>query len=198
MTLAEKEMEKMRKELVNAKNAPLYEYRTKNNYTPVVGAGNCNAHIMIVGEAPGKNEALSGKPFCGRTGNILDELLESISLDRESVYITNIVKDRPQKNRDPTEEEIAWYAPYLDRQIEIIVPHVIVTLGRFSMKYLFERYGVQADIKEISNLHGSVHTATINNREVKIVALYHPAASIYNQKLKTVLREDFQILKQFI
>lgn len=192
------ELQKIKDELLGATDAPLYEYRTQNNYFPVVGEGSHDAHIMIIGEAPGKNEALSGRPFCGRAGQILDDLLQSINLEREGVYITNIVKDRPQDNRDPTPEEIAYYAPYLDRQIDIMKPKVIVTLGRFSMEYLFDRYGVETEEKGISNLHGTVHTANTGETEIKIVALYHPAASIYNQKLKETLKEDFQILKQFI
>ena len=153
---------------------------------------------MFVGEAPGKNEAMTGRPFCGKAGSILDELLESISLERSSVYITNIVKDRPPENRDPFPDEIAWYAPYLDKQIDIIQPKVIVTLGRFAMDYLFNRYGVQTDQHGITQLHGTVHGAHTGEHEMKIVALYHPAASIYNQHLKETLREDFQQLKQFI
>lgn len=200
MTL-EKKTEKLkdiRDELLGAVDAPLYAYRSENNYVPVIGEGDHDAHIMFVGEAPGKNEAESGRPFCGRAGSILDELLQSISLERSSVYITNVVKDRPQENRDPTGEEIAWYAPYLDRQIDIIKPKAIVTLGRFSMEYLFNRYGVETDVHGISNLHGSVHTAHTGEHEMKIVALYHPAASIYNQKLKETLKEDFKVLQQFI
>ena len=200
MTLAEKKqkLEEIRQELIGAKKAPLFKYRTENSYLPVAGTGKANAKIMIVGEAPGKNEAISGIPFCGRAGSILDELLESISLAREGVYITNIVKDRPPENRDPTKEEIVWYSTYLDRQIEIIKPKVIVTLGRFSMEYLFERYGVATEEKGIAKLHGTVHEGIAGGCNIKIVALYHPAASIYNQKLKEVLKEDFRILRQFI
>lgn len=200
MTLGEKKekLEEIREELVRAKKAPLYSYRKENNYLPVPGEGKANAKIFVVGEAPGKNEAETGRPFCGQTGKILDELFESINLDRESVFITSVVKDRPQKNRDPTKEEIAWYAPYLDRQIEIIAPKVVVALGRFAMEYLFERYGVDLEKKTISELHGSVFNGSVGAQKIKIVALYHPSASIYNQKLKSVIKEDFKVLKQFI
>ena len=200
MNLPEKKekLEEIRKELIRAKKAPLYAYRTENKYLPVPGEGSPNAKIMIVGEAPGKNEALTGLPFCGQTGKILDELFESISLDRKSVFITSVVKDRPQKNRDPTKEEIAWYAPYLDRQIEIIAPKVVVALGRFAMEYLFARYGVKTEGATISELHGSIYEGKAGNKKIKIVALYHPSASIYNQKLKEVITEDFKILTQFI
>lgn len=192
------QLEKIRKELVVAKNAPLYAYRKENKYLPVPGEGKANAKIVMVGEAPGRNEAETGLPFCGQTGKILDQLFESISLDRKSVFVTSIVKDRPQKNRDPTKEEIAWYAPYLDRQIEIIAPKVVVALGRFSMEYLFERYGVETKKKSISELHGSVHDAKVGGQKIKIVALYHPSASIYNQSLKGTLKKDFKVLQQFI
>ena len=200
MTLAQKKekLEEIREELLKAKKAPLYGYRTENNYLPVPGEGKANAKIMVVGEAPGKNEAITGLPFCGQTGKILDELFESISLDRESVFVTSIVKDRPQKNRDPTREEIAWYAPYLDRQIEIVAPKVVVALGRFAMEYLFERYGVETEEKTISKLHGSIHKGIVGKQKIHIVALYHPSASIYNQKLKGVIKKDFKVLKQFI
>jgi len=191
-------LEEVRKELLKAKKAPLYSYRTENNYLPVPGEGKANAKIVVVGEAPGKNEAVTGLPFCGQTGKILDDLFEGIALDRKSVFVTSVVKDRPQKNRDPTKEEIAWYAPYLDRQIEIIAPKVVVALGRFSMEYLFDRYGVETKEKTISQLHGSVHEGKVGDQKIKIIALYHPSASIYNQKLKSVIKEDFNVLKQFI
>ena len=113
-------------ELVLFKDSPLYEYRTVNEYLPVIGEGSVDASIMLVGEAPGKNEAKTGKPFCGAAGKFLNILLESIGLSRDRVYITNIVKDRPPDNRDPTSEEIALYAPFLDRQIEIIKPKSVV------------------------------------------------------------------------
>lgn len=200
MTLGEKKksLDQIRDELLRAKKAPLYAYRTENKYLPVPGEGKVNAKIFVVGEAPGKNEALTGLPFCGQTGKILDELFESISLDRKDVFVTSIVKDRPPKNRDPSKEEIAWYAPYLDRQIEIVAPKVVVALGRFAMEYLFARYGVSIEGKIISDLHGSVHDGVVGKQKIKIVALYHPSASIYNQKLKTVIREDFKVLTQFI
>ena len=191
-------LEKLLGTLTKDTAAPLYTYRTENNYLPVLGEGDSTASIMFVGEAPGKKEAESGKPFCGRAGKMLDELLNSVGLLRESVYITNIVKDRPPENRDPTPEEITWYAPYLDQQIEIIKPNVVVTLGRFAMDYLFTRYGVESEETLISQLHGTVHDAQTQDVPFKIVSLYHPAAAIYNQKLKKTLLEDMQQLKQFM
>ena len=103
------QMRKIKDEIVAAKDSPLYEYRIKNKYFPVIGEGSHSAKIMFIGEAPGKNEAETGRPFCGAAGHILDELLESASLDRKEVYITNVVKDRPPENRDPNPNEIEFY-----------------------------------------------------------------------------------------
>jgi uracil-DNA glycosylase family 4 len=133
------EMKRIRDEIMDLKGSPLYKERVENGYFPVIGAGSHDAKIMFIGEAPGKNEAKTGRPFCGASGRILDELLASIKMKREDIYITNIVKDRPTGNRDPRSEEIEMYAPFLDRQIEIIKPSVIVTLGRFSMELHYEK-----------------------------------------------------------
>jgi DNA polymerase len=135
-------LRQIRDEVLALETSPLYAYRRENKYFPVIGEGSHEAKIMFVGEAPGKREAETGRPFCGSAGRILDELLASINLPRSEVYITNIVKDRPPDNRDPEPEEIALYAPFLDRQIEIIEPAVIATLGRFAMQYLLTRLGV--------------------------------------------------------
>ncbi|HEY4506521.1 MAG TPA: uracil-DNA glycosylase [Candidatus Paceibacterota bacterium] len=191
------QMKKIRDELLVATNAPLYEYRTENKYFPVVGEGSHEASIMFVGEAPGQNEAKTGKPFCGRAGKILDELLASINLPREKVYITNIVKDRPPGNRDPYPDEIAYYGTFLDRQIDIIKPKVIATLGRFSMEYIMKKFGLHANFAPISKIHGQMFGVG-GDSSIKIVPLYHPAVAIYNQSSKDDLKKDFQILKQFI
>lgn len=191
-------MKQIRDEIINLKESPLFEYRTKNNYFPVIGEGSHDADIVFIGEAPGRNEAETGHPFCGRAGKLLDEFLASINLPREKVYITNIVKDRPQDNRDPLPAEIELYAPFLDRQIDIIKPKVLATLGRFSMQYIMERYGLASKVKSISAIHGKVFDGETPYGKVKIVPLYHPAVAIYNQHSKKDLLADFQILKQFI
>src|SRR3989338_8644138 len=138
-------LKQIKEEVVNLKESPLYAERIENNVFPVIGEGNHDAKVMFIGEAPGKNEAATGKPFCGASGRILTELIESIGLKREDVYITNVLKDRPTDNRDPLPEEIKIYAPFLDRQIEIIQPTVIASLGRYSMAYIMERFGLQAE-----------------------------------------------------
>ncbi len=192
------QMKQIRDEVMNLTSSSLYEYRTANGYFPVLGEGSHDAKIMFVGEAPGRNEAKQGRPFCGAAGKILDELLVSVGLPRESVYITNIVKDRPPENRDPLPSEIDAYGPFLDRQIDIIRPRVIATLGRYSMTYVMQKFNLGFDIVPMSQAHGKVYEAVASYGDIHIAPLYHPAAAIYNQSLKETLRDDFQILKQFV
>lgn len=191
-------LKEIRDEVFDLKTSPLYEDRIKNKTFPVLGEGSHFAKIMFIGEAPGKNEAATGRPFVGAAGKILAELMESIGLKREDAYITNIVKDRPPQNRDPLPEEIECYGPFLDRQIDIIQPEVIVTLGRFSMNYVMRKFDLEFDIEPISKAHGKVYTAKAAYGPIHIVPLYHPAATIYNQSLKQTIRDDFMIVKKFM
>ncbi|MEK7461731.1 MAG: uracil-DNA glycosylase [Patescibacteria group bacterium] len=199
----DEELKKIKNEIIGLVASPLYAERVKNKYFPVIGEGNHSADIMFIGEAPGENEAKTGKPFCGRAGKVLDILLTSVGIDRKDVYVTNIVKDRPPGNRDPYPDEIEIYAPFLDRQIEIIKPKVVATLGRFSMQYVMTRYGLEWELDSISKLHGKVfqgQTLDINSQGLtfKFIPLYHPAAAIYNQHLLDTLKEDFKVLKTLI
>ena len=188
-------MKQIRDEVYNLTGSSLCTERIENNYYPVIGEGSHDADIMFIGEAPGKSEAMTGKPFCGRAGKILDELLASIGLDRKDIYITNILKDRPPDNRDPLPSEIELYAPFLDRQIEIIEPKSIVPLGRYAMSYIMKKYNLDTLLEPISRSHGKVHEATTLFGTVKIFLMYHPAAAIYTQSLKSTLLEDFKVLK---
>lgn len=197
MTTKYEQMKKIRDEVVELKESPLYVYRTQNNYRAVLGEGSHDAKIMFIGEAPGKNEALQGRPFCGAAGKLLDELLQSIGVPRESVYITNILKDRPPENRDPLPSEIELYGPFLDRQIEIIQPKVLATLGRFSYAYIMKKYDLELWMVPISQAHGKTFEANTLWGSIQITPLYHPAAAIYNQRLKETLFKDFEVLKQF-
>ena len=205
-------MRKIEKEILNNKKLPLYKDRKKNNNFPVIGEGSHSAKIMFIGEAPGKNEAATGRPFCGASGKFLDELLAHVGIKREDVYITNIVKDRPPGNRDPLPEEIESYSKYLDRQIDIIRPKVIATLGRFSMVYIMKKFGLDDKLDYISKIHGKVFSVksgflpiefgrrSIHGRkayEIKIIPFYHPAVAIYNANNKDELKKDFAILKKF-
>jgi DNA polymerase len=170
----------------------------QNSYHAVLGEGSHHASIMFIGEAPGENEAKAGRPFCGAAGRMLDELLASIDVKREDVYITNIVKDRPPGNRDPEPDEIALYAPFLDRQVDVIQPKVVATLGRFSTDYIMRRFGLEDRVTQISAMHGQTYTATRNWGEVSIVPLYHPAVALYRNSMKATLMEDFKVIKSII
>jgi len=190
-------LKKIRDQVLNLKESPLYPYRQKNHYFPVIGEGSHTARIMFVGEAPGKNEAETARPFCGAAGRVLDELLQSINLKRQDVYITNIVKDRPPGNRDPFPGEIEIYAPFLKQQIEIIQPKIIATLGRFSMAYVMTEYGLEKELKPISQLHGRPQKTELSYGGVTILPLYHPAVGIYKAAMKDELKKDFRQLNKY-
>lgn len=191
------ELRKIKDEVVVI-DTELAKFRKENKYFPVIGEGSHDAHVMFVGEAPGENEAKQGRPFVGRSGQFLNELLESVGIKREDVYITNIVKDRPPKNRDPKPEEIEMYAPFLDKQIEIIKPKVIATLGRFSMEYVMKRYGLSHELGSISALHGKVFATEIAGEKVQVVPLFHPAVALYDGSKRGDLLEDFKVIKSLI
>lgn len=171
----------------------------------VFGDGNPDADIVFIGEAPGKNEDQTGKPFVGAAGKFLDEMLASVDLQRQDVYITNIVKYRPPNNRDPLPDEKAAFLPYLQAQLEVIMPKVVVTLGRHSMNCFLP------DL-QISRIHGQPKRIRINMHRqaermergdthaspeatagvpIVIMPLYHPAAALYNGSMRQTLVDDF-------
>lgn len=189
----EEKVKKLKKEVENLKVSPLYEYRIKNSYKPVIGRGSLNADIMFIGEAPGKNEAKTGKPFVGAAGKVLDTLLKNEDLDRTKVCISNIVMDRPPGNRDPHPTEIRLYSPFVFKLIEIINPKIIATLGRISMREIFIHYGLEERLDTIGKIHGRVFEA--KNADIKIVPLYHPAAALYNRGLLQLMKADFENFK---
>ena len=188
-------LKQIKDEVIALSASPLQAERVKNKMFPVIGEGDHFAKIMFVGEAPGLNEAKSGRPFCGASGRILDELLASVDIARQSVYVTNVVKDRPPENRDPLPEEIALYAPFLDRQIEIIQPKIIATLGRFSMNYIMEKFDLDFELEPISKIHGRSFDVNASYGPIKIVTFYHPAFALYGGTGKKLLLEDFKVLK---
>lgn len=149
----------------------------------VPGEGPRHASVMLIGEAPGRNEDLKGRPFVGRAGDLLDRLLKSSDMSREDVFITNVVKCRPPENRDPRSGEISTCRPYLDRQINLIEPKVIGTLGNHATKALL-------DVTGISEIHGKIFML----EGKKVVPLYHPAAGLYNPNLLSVMKKDFALL----
>ena len=189
-------MKEIKDEILNFTDSPLCMERISNETFPVIGEGSHDADIVFIGEAPGKNEAKTGRPFCGASGRILDELLAHIKIDRKDVYITNIVKDRPTNNRDPKPEEIEMYAPYLDRQIEIIKPKIIATLGRFSMEYIMKTKGLEDKLEPISSIHGKKFK--IPDSDLIFVPLYHPAVAVYNRTTLPSLKKDFEVLKKLL
>src|SRR3954467_6597829 len=151
----------------------------------VFGAGNADADLMFVGEAPGKNEDLQGIPFVGAAGKLLDQLLGEVGLQREDVFIANTLKCRPPGNRDPHPVEIENCQDYLMRQLELIQPKVVCTLGNFSTKLL------RGDNAGITRVHGRDEVRVIGTRAVRLYPLFHPAAALYTPRMLEVLREDY-------
>lgn len=176
------ELEKLKKEMEENTALPLY-----GTVNLVFGEGSEDAEILFIGEAPGRREDELCRPFVGQSGKLLDKMLAKINLPRERVYITNIVKRRPPQNRDPFPEEIQAYTPYLQRQIDIIKPVMIATLGRFSMNYFLPN-------ATISNDHGKA----IRINSYCIVPLYHPAAALRSGAMFKELEKNFLELPQML
>jgi DNA polymerase len=161
----------------------------------VLGSGNPDADIMFVGEAPGKKEDSTGQPFVGASGKFLDEMLDSVNIKRQDVYITNIVKYRPPNNRDPSEAEKKEFWPYLLKQIAIINPKLIATLGKHPGTVLIPNLTIKTDhgiARKIKMLLNGIE------EQMTIVPLYHPAAALYNGSLRQTLLEDFQAVPKII
>ncbi len=167
---------------------PLHQTRT----TVVFGSGNADAELMLVGEAPGANEDRMGLPFVGQAGKLLDSLLGKIGMERKQVWICNVLKCRPPDNRDPHPNEIEACQDYLRRQVDLIEPVVICTLGNFSTKLL------RGDTTGISRLHGREEVRIIGSRAVRLYPLYHPAAALYTPSMLETLRADFQRLPELL
>lgn len=167
----------------------------------VVGSGNLNADIMFVGEAPGRNEDLQGLPFVGAAGKNLDKLLDAVGLNREDIYIANILKCRPPENRDPLPEEIKAHTPWLLKQIKDIRPKVVCSLGNYATKFFLAR----GDVDEMKNqpgitqVHGVARDIDMEGVKFKLIPLFHPAAIIYNRtKLTPLWEKDMGIVKKEI
>lgn len=178
---------------LNKEMAELCQCSLKKDATNVVpGEGSASAKILFIGEAPGKKEDLEGKPFIGAAGKFLSEMLASIGLKREDIYITNVVKYRPPNNRDPLPDEVADCWPWLAAQIQLINPKLIVPLGRHAM----ERF-IQG--KKISEVHGQLFTIEIPMfGKRNFYTLYHPAAALYNGSMRKILLEDFSKIPKLL
>ena len=157
----------------------------------VMGDGNADADIVFIGEAPGKNEDLQGKPFVGAAGKFLDEMLAAAGLQRPDVYITNIVKYRPPNNRDPLPEEKRQFWPYLMRQLEVIQPKAVLTLGRHSGGGFIPNLRISQD-------HGRPRRVRLHELEFVVIPLYHPAAALYNGSMRQTLIDDFMRAAAFV
>lgn len=179
-----KELELVNTEIITCTKCELHKER-KN---AVPGEGPINAKVMFVGEGPGQNEDEQGRPFIGAAGKFLTELLDSIELKRSDVFITNIVKCRPPNNRAPRKSEIEACNPYLQSQIRLINPRIVCALGTPAINTLM------GDEYSASRFHGK----PVTKGEVTILAMYHPAAALYDASLKGTMLQDFQILKQLL
>jgi uracil-DNA glycosylase family 4 len=191
MKSKESRLEALRKKMLKA---DLHLKGTANHL--VFGHGDCSASMVFIGEAPGKNEDLKGLPFIGSAGKVLDQLFDSISINRSDVYITSILKYRPPKNRNPLFAEIMSHTPYLIDQIKIIEPKIIVPLGNFATRFVFSGFNLEkmSKVPSISQLRGKVKEMTFKDLKFKAVALYHPAAVLYNNSLRKTLEKDFKLL----
>lgn len=176
-------------EIIHLESSPLYSHRKKHRFSPVVGEGNHNASLMFIAEAPGINEAKTGHHFVGQSGKVFDELLLIASLKRKDIYVTNIIKDKLPQNRNPIDKEIAIYAPFLIRQIQIIKPKKIVTLGTFSTNFMMEKCGQKK--APMNKIHGRHFKISCSYGLCDLIPMYHPSAGLYNQKLIGLMKEDF-------
>lgn len=195
MTNKQQVLDKLKAEIIEKDICP--SLRTQASQL-VFGEGNVNSDIVFIGEAPGKNEDRIGRPFVGAAGKFLDEMLSMVDLKRSNVYITNIVKYRPPNNRDPLPSEKQAFIPYLRRQLEVIQPKLVVTLGRHSMNCFLPNL-------QISNIHGQPKRITLasgksfkNSLKLVVMPLFHPAAALYNRQMRQTLIDDFCLIPKVI
>lgn len=187
-------LEQLKVEIEGA-NLPLKDSATNM----VFGRGNINPQILFIGEAPGANEDLQGLPFVGAAGKNLDKIIEKASISTDSYYIANILKYRPPNNRDPNIDEIKSHTPYLVKQIKILKPKVIVTLGNYATKFVLANFSSEIDkIDGITKVHGKFFDKKLDDLEFKVMPIYHPAAIIYNRGLQKDFEDDFIRLSEFL
>jgi uracil-DNA glycosylase family 4 len=182
-------LERVTAEVRACRLCPLHEGRMN----PVVGGGNLDSPLVLVGEAPGRKEDEQGKPFVGSAGKLLDSMLEGAGLERSKLFITNIVKCRPPKNRRPLSKEVRACSTHLETLLRTISPRVIAPMGNSSVGHFLRMFGL--DNAKIGDIHGSVFSVEASWGEVILFPLYHPAAVLYNRALEQELRDDFASLK---
>jgi DNA polymerase len=185
MSSASERREELKAVWEQARACQLCPQLASTRNTVVFGSGNADADLMFVGEAPGANEDLQGLPFVGQAGRLLDQLLSEIGLTRGDVFVANVLKCRPPGNRDPLPQEIDNCQDYLFRQLDLIQPKVVCTLGNFATKLL------RGDMTGITRLHGRDELRQIGPRVVRLYPLFHPAAALYTPAMLATLREDF-------
>jgi len=174
----------LKEAVLQCRLCPLAETRGK----VVFGAGDEDADVMLVGEAPGRHEDQQGVPFVGQAGRLLDQTLDQVGLKREEIFIANVLKCRPPENRDPRKEEIDACRPYLDEQIELIGPRVLVPMGNFALNLFSTKRA------SISKMHGK----SLAYRGMAVIPIYHPAAVLYNRSLEPVLVDDFRKIVDYL
>lgn len=189
--MTKQEKQKRLSELAQRMDKELSYELAKSATNCVPGEGNSDAELLFIGEAPGRDEDASGRPFVGRSGQLLRKNIQRIGFADEDVFIANVVKHRPPENRDPTPEEIAHCAPYLDEQILTIDPKLIVTVGRFSMGKFFPD-------QKISGIHGRVFKVKWKDRFYYVYPLYHPAAALRSVALKQTFEKDFDKIPKIL
>lgn len=190
MTESEKQtlLDRIKQEIIDKNICPDLAAQATNL---VMGDGTINAEIVFIGEAPGKNEDEQGLPFVGAAGKFLNEMLAQAGMQRSDVYITNIVKYRPPNNRDPLPEEKKAFWPYLLKQLQIIQPKVVITLGRHSMEYFLPGMKIGA-------IHGQPKRIQFGDDKLVIIPLFHPAAALYNPAMRQTLIDDFLLVPEII
>lgn len=185
-------MERVRQEVKSCRRCGLCE----GARNPVVGEGNLDSNVVFIGEAPGRREDETGRPFVGAAGKLLDQLLKAIGLRREDVYIGNVVKCRPPDNRRPKPSEMEACTPHLVEQLDIIRPRVIVAMGNSAIAYFWSKFGLKT--ASMGELHGKDFEVNMPWGRVVLFACYHPAAALYNVELERVLEKDFQALADIL
>ena len=183
-------MEELSVEINSCKKCELSKTRNR----PLVGDGSVDTNILVVGESPGYNEDLQGKAFVGESGKILDKLLGLADLKRTDIYITNILKCHPPRNHSPNRHEIDSCIQYLYKQIGIIKPKIIMTLGKYASREVFAKFNLE--FSRISEIHGKAFSVETLFGKVNIIPLYHPAVACYHSEMLDVLKEDFKNLEK--
>lgn len=173
----------LEREIKSCEDCPLW----KEAERAVPGEGDANARIMLIGEAPGQEEDKQGRPFVGKSGQKLTSYMNQAGLSRDQTYITNVVKHRPPNNRDPQQEEIEACSPYLRKQVEIIDPEIIITLGNFALNFILGRKG-------IAKARGQSYKQRVAGKERKVIPTYHPAATLYNPQVESKIKQDFELI----